>query len=102
MVLADDGGLEVNEQDTTSEVAQNVAAILSTPQGSRPMRPGFGLADTTHQLVPASGSNALDAITTQLAEYEPRAEYHAAADGEAIDEFIDRVTVEIEGVRANG
>lgn len=102
MRLLPSGDFETIEQDTTAEVAQHAAAILRTPHGSRMLRPTLGLIDTTHDLTDPDGSETLRLIEEQLAEHEPRAEHHAAAQGATMPEWIERVTIDITGVAAHG
>lgn len=62
------GGFAVVEQDSPSEVAQNVAVILSTPLGSRVEVPEFG--SPRPEFVGPDSAGMVAAVE----EWEPRAD----------------------------
>jgi phage baseplate assembly protein W len=58
------------QQDTSDEVAANVAVLCSFRRGSRIEAPDFGITDPTFQIAPVDTTE----IERQIAVYEPRAE----------------------------
>lgn len=83
----------VTEQDTVEEIADCVAAIIRTPQGTREELSGFGVPDGTFQ---QGGAPAAD-IQAAVQQWEPRAAAAAAADNTSLAEFITAITVEVSG-----
>ena len=62
-------------EDTTEEVLQNVAVILSTPKFSVPLERGLGLAQRfLDKPIPAAQSILISEVLDAVEEYEPRAE----------------------------
>ena len=62
-------------EDTTEEVLQNVAVILSTPKFSVPLERGLGLAQRfLDKPIPAAQSILISEVLEAIEEFEPRAE----------------------------
>lgn len=62
-------------EDTTEEVLQNVAVILSTPKFSVPLERGLGLAQRfLDKQIPAAQSILISEVLEAIEEFEPRAE----------------------------
>lgn len=62
-------------EDTTEEVLQNVAVILSTPKFSVPLERGLGLAQRfLYKPIPAAQSILISEVLEAIEEFEPRAE----------------------------
>ena len=62
-------------EDTTEEVLQNVAVILSTPKFSVPLERGLGLAQRFRDKpIPAAQSILISEALEAIEEFEPRAE----------------------------
>lgn len=62
-------------EDTTEEVLQNVAVILSTPKFSVPLERGLGLAQRfLDKPIPAARSILISEVLEAIEEFEPRAE----------------------------
>jgi phage baseplate assembly protein W len=82
------GSPVVNEQDSSADVADCVAAILSCPLGHRIEQPDFGLAD---QALRENGANTAE-INAALAKWEPRAK-STAEHVISTDELIDHIRI---------
>lgn len=62
-------------EDTTEEVLQNVAVILSTPKFSVPLERGLGLAQRfLDKPITAAQSILISEVLEAIEEFEPRAE----------------------------
>lgn len=62
-------------EDTTEEVLQNVAVILSTPKFSVPLERGLGLAQRfLDKPISAAQSILISEVLEAIEEFEPRAE----------------------------
>lgn len=66
--IGGDGRFAVLEQDSPDEIAQNVAVILATPEGSRAELPEFGAPRFDFTVPDPAG------VVAALAEWEPRAD----------------------------
>jgi phage baseplate assembly protein W len=57
------------QQDSTDELAANVATLVCFERGSRVEAPDFGITDPTFAVMPIDVTE----IEQQIADYEPRA-----------------------------
>lgn len=102
MRLDADGSFATVEQDSDDDVTQCAVAILTTPQGRRPLTPALGMPDTTHLLTRPDDSETRVVAANQLDTFEPRARYAALAAQADLNNWIDTITVDLEGAATNG
>lgn len=95
--LLEDVNLE--PEDEAVEIAQNVAALVATPQGSVPLERGMGMPMKYLDLPPRIAIRQLEAeVNAVLDEYEPRAEFQAVWNEETDDGSMSpRVEVILNG-----
>lgn len=82
--LGSEGRFATVEQDSGSEVAACVYAVLATPLGSRLEVPGYGIVDPTFDTLPLNLSESLAAIS----DWEPRANVQTTEEIEAATERV--------------
>jgi phage baseplate assembly protein W len=79
----------VNEQDSPSDIADCVQAILMCPLGFRLELPDFGVRDQTF----GSPGADIDEIQAAIALYEPRADVLIESDPSQLSQLIDNVHI---------
>ena len=82
-------GANTVEQDTISDVANCVVAIVSTHIGWRDEIPTFGVPDYALQLQPIGAGD----INNIVSEQEPRAILIVNERFDQVDPFIDRINI---------
>lgn len=81
----------IADQDTLTDVANCVQAILATELGFRPDRPDFGIPDQVFELQPLNLENLIEIIENQ----EPRAQLLITQMTDVQDPLIDRLTASV-------
>lgn len=80
----------VLEQDTLEEVAQSVQVLLTTTEGTRIEVPEYGVRDMVF-----ADSIDLEAISTAVDEWEPRASSTVLDEIDSQDELIRHVIARV-------
>lgn len=90
--LAPDGTPIVLEQNSFDEIAQAVAVLVDTKQGTRVEVPDFGLPDQTFLTEPRV---ALASIKAKVERWEPRAIATVYSSPDPMDELARQMRIEI-------
>lgn len=84
------GRCVVNEQDSDAEILDCVEVLLATERGSRMEVPEYGVPDQVFR----QGGADLNAISSAIARWEPRADHFVRREQELID-MTDRIRVSV-------
>lgn len=91
--------IQLEPEDEAVEIAQNVAALVATPQGRVPLERGMGMPMKYLDMPPRIAMRQLEAeVNAVLDDYEPRAEFQTVWNEETDDgTMAPRVEVMLNG-----